>query len=302
MVKSISPGKATAAGLRAGKRGAVGKSGDSDFDALSQLIAGRYREFPNKLQMVARYALDHPGDMALETIAVISGRIGVQPSALIRFARALGFAGFSDMQRIFRNRLLAQGPSYGARIHEIRSSVNGKPTPFSILDRFALANIQAAEQLRRAIAPDLLARAVSLLRPARTIHIAGQRRSFPIAVYFAYLLGQLGRSCHLIDNVGGLAAEQTQGIDERDALIVISFSGYTPAVIATAEQARASKAGIVAITDGELSPLRPLADICLFVREIEVGHFRSIGASMCLALALCVALGTAGAGKKGQRK
>ena len=43
---------------------------------------------------------------ALNTTQVIAASLQIQPSTLIRFAKEFEFAGFSDMQRVFRQRLI----------------------------------------------------------------------------------------------------------------------------------------------------------------------------------------------------
>ena len=48
---------------------------------------------------------------------------------------------------------------------------------------------------------------------------------------------------------------------------------------------------VVAITDGPLSPLSPLAQVALEVEDAQIEAFRSLSASMCLSLSLVVALG-----------
>ncbi|MCK5624198.1 MAG: MurR/RpiR family transcriptional regulator, partial [Alphaproteobacteria bacterium] len=80
-------------------------------------------------------------------------------------------------------------------------------------------------------------------------------------------------------------------VRKGDALIAVSFSPYSPETLAVTEVAVKAGASIIAITDGPLSPLAPLAEICLEVEEAEVGSFRSLSACMCLALTLVVSLG-----------
>ena len=60
-----------------------------------------------RLQRIARHVLDQPDDLALDTISVIAERANVHPSAIVRFAKAMGFAGASAMQRLLREGLLA---------------------------------------------------------------------------------------------------------------------------------------------------------------------------------------------------
>ena len=48
---------------------------------------------------------------------------------------------------------------------------------------------------------------------------------------------------------------------------------------------------VLAITDGPLSPLIPHASVAFEVEEVEARGFRSLGATMCLALTLVIGLG-----------
>jgi DNA-binding MurR/RpiR family transcriptional regulator len=262
------------------------------FDALHGAIAARYARLSRRLQQVGEYALAHPDHMALETIAVIAERARVPPSSLIRFAKAFGYDGFSEMQRVFRQHLVAQTPPYSERIRHLRpgDGAKGRP-PALLLDEFAARGLEALDRLRRDLPIERLEAAVAILAGADVVHVAAQRRAFPVAVYLAYLLAQLDVRVHLLDSVGGMLPQQGRGITARDALLAVSFRGYSPETLALVEGSRARGAPVVAITDGPLSPLARIATVSLEVVEAEVQSFRSLSASMCLALVLAVALG-----------
>lgn len=258
------------------------------FDELITVISSNYPKLSRRLQQIAHYALANPNNMALETIAMIAQRASVQPSSLIRFAKTFGYDGFSGMQRIFRDRLMQHVPSYGERIRELRREGSA---PESILGQFAEASIHAVEHLRRETPESKLTAAVDIMAHARTVYVAAQRRSFPAAAYMSYLLSHLDRPVGLIDGIGGLFFEQLRSVRKNDALVVVSFHDYSEDVVEAADQAHKKGIPILAITDNKLSPLAPLATVCLEVEEAQVGHFRSLSATMCLILSLAVALG-----------
>ncbi len=56
-------------------------------EALRAAIFERHDRLSKRLQQIARYVLDEPNELALDTLAVIAERIGVQPSAIVRFAQ-----------------------------------------------------------------------------------------------------------------------------------------------------------------------------------------------------------------------
>src|SRR5579871_6170094 len=95
-------------------------------EELRALILKRYESFSGRLQQVARHVLDHPDDLALETLTVIADRAKVQPSAIVRFAKSLGFSGASPMQKLLRDGLLANHATlgYGERVRRFNASVN----------------------------------------------------------------------------------------------------------------------------------------------------------------------------------
>ena len=92
------------------------ESAPTDYEALRAAITERHGSLSKRLRQIANYALDHPTDMAIETIAVIAKRAEVQPSALIRFAKSFDYTGFSQMQRAFQTRIAERSASYKERV------------------------------------------------------------------------------------------------------------------------------------------------------------------------------------------
>jgi len=93
-------------------------------EELRTLILARYDELSKRLQQIARYVLDEPNAFALEKLAVLAERSGVQPSTIVRFAKSFGFDGASQMQKLFRDGLLSGGVvlGYNERVQIGRAS------------------------------------------------------------------------------------------------------------------------------------------------------------------------------------
>ena len=263
-----------------------------DTEQLQAEISERYTELSNRLQQIARYALDHPNDMAMDTIAVIAERAQVQPSALVRFAKAFGYSGFSEMQQVFRQELKELSPSYNERARlfwEQREDLDC-PRSMDILKEFATANRMAMQHLENTIDADQLEQAIHRLAQARIIHVIGQRRSFPVATYIAYALNHSERPARLLDGMGGMLVEQLNIMTQQDALIAISFHPYSPETAEAVAQAIAKQITVIALTDSPISPIAQQADLCFEIKDAEVHGFRSLTASLCLAQVLAVNL------------
>ncbi len=261
------------------------------YDELRAEISARHSGLSRRLQQIAEYALENPNDMALETVAVIAERAEVHPSSLIRFGNAFGYDGFSDMQRVFRSRLVDRLPSYSERIKTLRSAADDGAGPANALDHFAEAGMRALEHLRDETRPESLEAAIDILARAEIVHVVAQRRAYPVAAYLAYALSHLDCRAHLLDSVGGMMAEQVHTMAPGDALLAISYKPYAPDTVKAAQAAKDAGIPIIGITDNPLSPLTPLAAVSFEVEEAQVQAFRSLTASMCLAISLVVGLG-----------
>src|SRR4029079_814982 len=135
------------------------------YEALRAEIARRHPRFSDRLKVIAEFALDHPTEIALGTVADVAQRAKVQPSAIVRFARALGYGGFSEMQQVVRSRLLARiAASYRERLARLRrvGRFRDSNTPRALLARFASEGMVSLESLQDAVREKDLARAIAL--------------------------------------------------------------------------------------------------------------------------------------------
>ena len=263
------------------------------YDELKEAISRAYPTLSPQLQRLSRYALDKPHDLALGTVAAVAQANEVQPSSMIRFARALGFDGFTQMQQVFQSHLVERSTPYLERIETMRRG--GRATAArakgGVLHQFVDEAIGELRQLEDNVDADALQAAARVLVAAPQIHVLAQRRAFPVACYLAYALNQLELPARLLDGLGGMLAEFAHGIRAGDALLVASFRNYTPAVVETALACRQRGVSVIAITDSGLSPLKPTADICFELGDDSTRPFRSLVGPLCFAQALVVGTG-----------
>jgi DNA-binding MurR/RpiR family transcriptional regulator len=281
------------------------------YDQLEKAIIEQFPSLSKRLQQIASHALDNPSELALETIAAVSQRAGVQPSSLIRFAKVFGFSGYSDMQRVFRLRLTDAMPDYKERLKSLNGTeaqgeeakdVNALLEQFVEADVVGLHRLQQNKRLGM-----LLDQAFKLITDSDTVYVVAHRRSFPIACYLAYALSQMNVKNVLVDGVGGMFMQQVGHASSRDVIIAISSKAYSPDVAQVVRESKQRGVKIIAMTDSPLSPLAEHADVSLEVQQAAVGLFRSLAVTMTLAVTLIVGLGRAveakraGNGKRSKR-
>jgi len=260
-----------------------------DFQSLQQLIAARAQAMPKRLAQVAAYALAHPDEIAFGTAASIALTAEVQPSTLVRFAQSLGFAGFSDLQEVFQSRLRDRVLSYEERLTHLRAETKVHKAAV-LFAGFSEAAEKSLAELRVRLDGEKLEEAVRLLAKADTIYLIGLRRSYPITAYMSYAFGKLGIKTQLIAATGGLAAEDVSFASKQDCVLAFSFAPYASETLQLVEAASKRGVPLVAVTDTAFSPLVPFAKLWLEVAEANFEGFRSLSASMALAMTLTVAV------------
>ncbi|MBA3447520.1 MAG: MurR/RpiR family transcriptional regulator [Pseudaminobacter sp.] len=261
-----------------------------DFQSLRTLIAQRADQLPRRLMQVAGYALDNPDEIAFGTVASIAGNAEVQPSALVRFSRALGYQGFSDLQDVFRSRLRDRVLNYDERLAKMREHGLAASKSGLVLDGFLDAAEQSISRFRQKVDHDAIERAVDNLAAAETIYLIGLRRSFPVASYMSYAMGKLGVRNILVDGVAGMGAEQASFVTERDAVLSVSFTPYASETVTLTNAAKARGAKIVSVSDSVFSPIASCADVLLEIVEADFEGFRSTAVTMALAMTLTVSV------------
>ena len=268
-------------------------SGVLSYDELRGAIAQRHRALPARLQQIAEFVLDHPTDVALGTVAEVAERSGVPPSAIVRFAHTLGFGGFTEMQQVFRTRLVAGvAPSYKARLARMKSeekSVLGRK-PAAVLSRFVSEAQSALVTLSQSVHARELDAATAILAKARDIYLLGLGGSFPVATHLAYVLRKLGRRVVLLDGTGGSIHEQSHAATAEDALVAISFRNYYPDTARLFPEFVARRVPAISITDSLLSPIVEGASVVFEIQDMPEPALRTLVAPMCLVQALAIGL------------
>lgn len=266
-----------------------------DYDVFCRVLSAKYGRLSKQLKTIARFITDNPNDIALDTAAHIAERLNMQPSSLVRFARALGFEGFLEIQRIFRERVREQigsGPSvYKARIKHLKEEKNNQDLIGSIRSKFVNANSVSLQHMKTELDLTAFEQAVAAIRKATGIYIFGQRRSFPAAIYAYYTLEELGFPVYLVDSIGGLQTQQLRNMKRGDLFIPITFPAYSPDVVEAAKSAKQTGATVVAITESSISPVVGHSDVSFYCDRFTVSGFRSIAETLCLIQVLAITAG-----------
>jgi DNA-binding MurR/RpiR family transcriptional regulator len=262
------------------------------YEELIRLIHDSYAEMSNAYQKIALYLTQNPNEVAVHSVNAISKRCGVHASSLVRFAQALGYEGFKDLQKPFQRRLTTAAPGFEARVKALESELGSRTdrSELGFMRDLVVRDIASLEDMLTRIKAEELAETVSLLEKADVVYLIGQLRSAPVVELLRYTLTMLGKRCILLDGGGGLATHIARVIRKSDVLFAVSFRLYANEVVNVVEEAASRGVPVIAISDSTLSPLAKNAKVLFAVPEHEYTFSRSLVAPMCLAQALTVAL------------
>ena len=124
------------------------------------------------------------------------------------------------------------------------------------------------------------------LAAADLIYIIGSKRAFSLVSYVSLAFANLGVRNLALDNVGSTSFELLRCASTSDAVLAVSFTPYnsiTPELAASAAQRGVP---IVSLTDSAFSPLVPVSKAYVEVIEEGFSGFKSLSATLAVAMAL----------------
>ncbi len=262
------------------------------YEDLIRVIHDRYEAMSRSYQIIARYLTQNPNDVAVLSVTALAAKCDVHASSFVRFAQALGYRGFKELQVLFQRRLSTAAPGFDARVRALEADLGARAdhSEIGFLRDLVVRDLTSLQDLLASIDGAQIAQAVDLMQAAETIYLLGQLRSAPVVDLLRYVLTMLGKRVVLLDASGGLATHMARTLQPGDMLFAVSFRFYATEVVNIVEEVAARGVPIVAISDSTLSPLAKNAQVLFAVPEHEYTFSRSLAAPICLAQALTVAL------------
>ncbi len=264
-----------------------------DYADVKQRLEQAFPGLSPQLRLAARFVLDRPDDVALNSMRQLASIAGVHPSTMVRLARAMDFPGYVDFREPFRQRLRGDGAGYVDRARHLQARGRDADATALIGDMLA-ADLGNLRQSFADIGVDLLSESVAGLAAARRVYVVGLRSCYPAAFFFHYGWRMFEGKTVLLDGRGGTFADELRAIGEGDAMLAISFRPYTREVVRAVSHAKDRGARILAITDSAVSPLARRADWPLIVSTDSPSFFHSVVPALAVVQALIALLAARG--------
>lgn len=213
-------------------------------------------------QRLADYILDSYVQAALMTASELAREVDVDAATVVRFAQALDYAGFPDLQdeikaRVLQDMLIRQKESPGA------------DTLTGVTDRTFKELGEAVERTRRLMDPEPLQSLLKALGAAKRVLVLADSFSQPVVDELMRHLQSVGIIGQRLLAEEGALARSLSNAAEGDLLLILDLAGETPLISATLSQAQTLGLTRAAIVGGASFDSARRADIILEVQPQE---------------------------------
>jgi DNA-binding MurR/RpiR family transcriptional regulator len=263
---------------------AVTRNGTSAF-TLSAEIRQRFEDFSRSQKDVGQYIVDHLDEAAFHTAEELARRANTSSSTVVRFAQALGFEGFPELQSSAQD-----------EYRRARETANGDSEPLLAPPLFPIdqTEFEAAlaadhvniEDTARRVDRDEVEAAVRAVSRAERLLLCGTDQMAFFASYLRHLLMLLDLRCEVVASPSQEGLTRLGRIDGETLVVAFSAGRPHPLVVRAVKLARHRGAPTIAIADATLSEVAKLADHKLYYSSNSPTFVRSHSALLSLVQGL----------------
>jgi len=243
---------------------------------LSAYISSRFDEFSRSQKDVAQYVVDHLDEVAFHTAEELARRASTSSSTVVRFAQALGFEGFPELQEAARD----EYRHHHRRFSSQPAGLEPTAAPLFSLDQNPFEQAVAADHVNiedtaRKVSRSDVEAAIEAIASADKLLIAGTDQMAFFASYLRHLLMLLDVRAEIAASPSQEALSRLGRIDENTLVIGLSAGRPHPLVVRAMKIARHRKATTLAITDATLSEVSKLSERTLYYSSNSPAFVRS---------------------------
>ncbi|MCI8772860.1 MAG: MurR/RpiR family transcriptional regulator [Lachnospiraceae bacterium] len=258
---------------------------ENRYDIITR-INQYYGKMSKGQKTIANFIYDHYDQAVFMTAAKLGDTVGVSESTVVRFASYVGYSGYPEFQKDLEEWVQNKINS----VQKIDAKY-GRSTQSEILTSVLNADIEKITDTIDNLDPAAFETAVSIILEAKNIYIMGIRSCAPLADFLHFYLNMIRGNVILLRSTSvSETFEQMIRIDEKDAMIGISFPRYSMRTLKAMEFANDRNAKVIAITDTVHSPMNLYSSCNLLARSDMVSIVDSLVAPLSLINALVVAM------------
>ncbi len=258
-------------------------------EAVVERLLAVYDDLPGQLQISARYLIDHPHEVGLQSMRTLATNADVHPNSFVRLARHIGFDGYDAMRERFRDFVRGGVGSSPDRVRWLQDMAK-KGGSAEILGSMASACLENTERMFEQLSIQDLDKAVDWMAASKRVFVLGLGLAYPLAYNFWYVARMGFDHFILTPRHGSQPSDDIIRIDEDDCLLAMTFQPYRRETLAAVRLAKARGAKTIGVTDSNASALCRESDLGLVSPTHTPQFFHSNSAVTALLESLCALL------------
>lgn len=214
---------------------------------MKQKIKECYNDLSAREKQVAKYVIDNYQQSMLLSSSELAMVSGVSNTAVVRFAKALGFKGFLEYKKTIRKEYVPVQKVY-ATLPLIDRDIEGH-----ILSVY-MNNLKndLAEYLRL-IDDFVLTEMCKAIHESENLYLVGFGSDEVVVVFLKNYLNLMGVKCISIVEEGLALKEKMLHLSERDGVLLTAFPTLSESEWWVSEHSRLTGAKFMMITDSEIT-------------------------------------------------
>ncbi len=258
----------------------------SDNIDLIRLIQSKFHNLSKGQKIIAQFIMSNYDKAAFMTAARLGEKVGVSESTVVRFANAIGFIGYPQLQKQLQEMVKTKLTTV-QRI-EMSSDYSNEQSILKNVLKADMENIRATMDEIDNVAFEIVAKNII---ESKSVYIIGLRSSTALSEFLGFYLNLIRDKVYVVTYTIGDIFEQLFRLDKDDLVIGIGFPRYSDRTVNALEYSKSKGAKVVAITDSMLSPLASKADYTLVAKSNMESFVDSIVAPLSVLNALIVTVG-----------
>ncbi|MFW5714752.1 MAG: MurR/RpiR family transcriptional regulator [bacterium] len=199
-------------------------------------------------------------------LAAISRETGASEASIVRFARALGYSGYSEMQSHMQEYV---SESMLTTVERFR--LFDRPRPEGEVLHTVIGNsVEAVRNLQNLLEPAALRECALSWQRLKKIFLAGFESTAGLAEYFAYYLSRSGFPAQVVTEKTGDLFPQAQEAGADMQVVALLLPRYSKQLLSFCRFCRSKGATLTIIADAPDHPLQGQAEFEFYVSQRRV--------------------------------
>lgn len=248
-------------------------------------IQDNYETLSKGHKLIAEYVINHYDKAAFLTAASLGEILNISESTVVRFANALNYSGYKDLQRelqeIIRSKLTTI-----QRLNLSDDYNKNENTIAKVIEK----DIENMRKTLNEVDYDDFSQAVKYTLKARRIFILGLRSSSFLSGYLAFYMNFIFDNIQLIKPGANDILEQLTKTNKDDLIICLTYPRYSQKTLEALDYTRTKGCKVISFTDSLTSPASGKSDVTIIARSEMLSYVDSLVAPMSLINAFIISL------------